>query len=352
MSNSIKISVIVPVYNRETGIGKCIENILAQDYGNYEVILVDDASTDKSGEVCEKYAKEYKNIFYIRNEKNLGPGLTRNVGLDKASGDYILFLDSDDKYDTSLLSKVIKGIDERNPDILVYSLWEEYYDANEHLQYRYSHSLPTTYMTEKDDIHNLVVLLEEETMLGYPWNKAYNLSYLKKCSARFTDIAHVEDILFNIEAFENVNSLVILEDKLYHYCNKADNRLTDKYLPDYWRLQRKRIIKFLSQQIRWGTIGSYALSVASGEYFRWLLSAVERMASHHISYKKIKKFLDREYQSKLYLNLRSHLSGGKPALLYKPMVDGNAIATIVLAKSISLVKHRMPGLFAVVKQHR
>lgn len=349
----MKISIVIPIYNRADGLKKCIENILSQDYKNYELILVNDSSTDDSGKLCHKYADSYDNIIAVDNETNLGPGLTRNAGLDKATGDYVIFLDSDDKYDTHLLSIVAKELIKRKPDILVYSLWEEYYDKSGRLLYRYSHSLPSCYLHTSKDIHEYVVLLEEETMLGYPWNKAYNLDYLRKTGARFTDIAHVEDILFNIEAFENVTSLAVLEDKLYHYRNVADNRLTDKYLPEYFKLQKLRIRKFYAQQKRWGTLNSYALSVLSGEYFRWLLSAVERQVHADIPYKNIRYFLSHEYNSKLYAVLSKHLrAGAKLNLLYKPMLHRNVHLTITIAWAISLVKRKLPKVFSILKQNR
>ena len=130
----IKFSIVIPVYNRVDKIDKCIQNVLSQDYNNFELILINDASCDGTDAICDRYSDRYENIITIHNKRNLGPGLTRNEGLKNANGDYILFLDSDDTYDSNLLSTVYKGIigdDEespRNPDIVVYSLWEEYYN--------------------------------------------------------------------------------------------------------------------------------------------------------------------------------------------------------------------------------
>ena len=351
--NNIKFSIIIPIYNRVDGVRRCVENVLAQDYSNYEVILVNDASSDGSGEVCSEYADKYENVMLVNNLKNMGPGLTRNAGLDTASGDYIIFLDSDDTYENNLLSCVAKSIDGRNPDIVVYSLWEEYYDENAHLQGKYSHSIPTSYLTKERDIHQLVVLLEEETMLGYPWNKAYNLRYLRKCGARFTDIAHIEDILFNIEAFEDISSLVVLEDKLYHYRNEATNRLTDKNLDDYFDLQIKRIKAFYRQQKRWGTLNRYALSVMAGEYYRWLLSAVERRVAAAQDDEDIASFLDKEFRTKHARKLGRYLNvSSKLKVLYTPLVNRNIKGSIAVARKVSLIKRKLPLVFDIVKQVR
>ena len=353
----IKFSIVIPVYNRVDKIDKCIQNVLSQDYNNFELILINDASCDGTDAICDRYSDRYENIITIHNKRNQGPGLTRNEGLKKASGDYILFLDSDDTYDSNLLSTVYKGIigdDEespRNPDIVVYSLWEEYYNTKGDLLHRFSHSIPSKYLTDADEIHHTIVLLEEETMLGYPWNKAYNLEYIKKAGATFTDVEHIEDILFNIEAFEYIESLVVLEDKLYHYLNVSTNRLTDKYLVNYFELQCRRIWEFYEQQKRWGTLDEYALGVLSKEYYRWLLSAAERQLNEGIPKNEVRTFLAKEYNSMLYAILHDHLNvGPKLKALYKPMLEKNTKKTVSLAKKISTIKRKTPELFSILKQ--
>ena len=89
------ISIIVPVYNTEKYIERCLDSIMKQDYPNFEVILVNDGSTDESGIIIQKYKEKYKNISYIKQE-NKGVGAARNAGIKVAKGDYISFVDSDD----------------------------------------------------------------------------------------------------------------------------------------------------------------------------------------------------------------------------------------------------------------
>lgn len=89
------ISVVVPVYNAENYISRCVESVLDQTYCNWQMILVDDGSKDKSLEICQKYANEDNRINVIHQE-NAGPGIARNAGIAKASGNYVVFIDSDD----------------------------------------------------------------------------------------------------------------------------------------------------------------------------------------------------------------------------------------------------------------
>ena len=120
-------SIIVPIYNVERYLEQCIESVLAQNYQNYELILVDDGSPDNSLDICTKYAKQHHNIAFIR-KVNGGLSDARNAGIKLARGEYLMFLDSDDYWEgTSILSDLAK-ISEGNPDLIVYDLTFRYKD--------------------------------------------------------------------------------------------------------------------------------------------------------------------------------------------------------------------------------
>lgn len=110
------ISIIIPVYNVEKYLRQCIESVLNQDYKELEIILVDDGSTDRSGEICDEYANQYMNIKVV-HKKNEGLGLARNTGLEYINGKYVTFLDSDDYIDSNLVSKLYEGIQNNNVDM-------------------------------------------------------------------------------------------------------------------------------------------------------------------------------------------------------------------------------------------
>lgn len=116
----MKISIIVPVYNVEQYVGKCIESILAQTYADIEILLVNDGSTDGSVAICEKYEKNYSKIRMIHQE-NGGPSDARNTGILHATGDYILFLDSDDYWKTDFLNELVNYASHtENPDYIFF----------------------------------------------------------------------------------------------------------------------------------------------------------------------------------------------------------------------------------------
>jgi glycosyltransferase involved in cell wall biosynthesis len=123
MSNyDIKVSVIVPTYNREKTISRTIDSVLEQTYKNFELIIVDDASTDNTESIVKNYQKQYKEIIYIKYNQNKGANFARNLGIKKARGEYINFLDSDDEYLVNNLKEKIKFLENINKkNCLVYS---------------------------------------------------------------------------------------------------------------------------------------------------------------------------------------------------------------------------------------
>lgn len=121
------VSVVVPVYNVETYLEKCIDSIIHQDYENVEIILVDDGSTDRSGEICDRYSQQYNNVTTI-HQNNMGLSGARNTGTANANGDYIAYVDSDDWVSLDYISYQIKLAEKYNADIVAVkqlSVWNE-----------------------------------------------------------------------------------------------------------------------------------------------------------------------------------------------------------------------------------
>lgn len=127
---NLKFSIIVPVYNVEDYLKECIESILLQSYSNYELILVDDGSSDSSGLMCDRIEKNNKNVRVI-HKKNGGLSSARNVGLDIAAGEYVMFIDSDDFLaDDSALESIDKKINTTHADLVIFSMRKYYTEIN------------------------------------------------------------------------------------------------------------------------------------------------------------------------------------------------------------------------------
>ena len=117
MGNDVKISIIIPVYNVEQYLEQCLDSILRQTYKNYEIILVDDGSSDNSGVICDKFAFKYSFIHVI-HKTNGGLSSARNAGLDVATGSYVLFVDSDDYIGENAISQIISTVGQHDIDVV------------------------------------------------------------------------------------------------------------------------------------------------------------------------------------------------------------------------------------------
>lgn len=367
-----RFSVIFPTYNVASFLKEAILCIKAQTFSDWELIIVDDGSTDTSGQIADAFAAEDDRICSI-HQKNMGVSAARNTGLDVATGEYILFLDPDDTYERTLLGTVDKAIGTAGtvptvpeattqamraiptaPDIIFYSLYEEYRE-NKTTKYTKIHTRPDAVYEEPAAIHRELIELERETMLGYPWNKAYRLSYLKEHNVRFPEITHIEDILFNIAAAEHVKKIAVLSAPLYHYRNEGQKRLTGKYLPNYFELQKTRIHAFLEQQKRFGKTTDFneAKRVMAGMYFRSFASAITRKIEQNERKRDTIKWAKAETKTGLYQELkRVRLHGSVAKILYAPLRHGHIRIAYHRAKLITNVRAKSPMLYAKLKQNR
>lgn len=354
----ILFSIVFPTYGVEKYIRDAIEDILSQTYRNFELLIVDDKSPDSSAAIASEYTENDSRVKLIRLPINSGVSVARNTGMEKAQGDYILFLDPDDRFEPCLLEKVAAAIDANHPEVVLYSLTEDYYKPNGEKVYSKSHFVPSRYYESSEEIRKDIMIFEEETLYGYPWNKAYSLPFLRKIDAKFKKVYHIEDILFNIDVFYQINTLFTLEDKLAHYRNvmrdSRNTRLTEKHMENYFDLQIERVKALYQQQEDFKTLDSNARRVLSDEYMRSFASAIERMIFDKHSKAEIIEKANEEKNSFLYKALSSSFvpKGAGMKYLLKPIADGNMEKAYHRASQVSFVRRHLPGLFNRLKQER
>lgn len=361
MSEDIKFSVVMPTYGVGDYIGDALGGLMMQTYDNFEVIIVDDCSPDNSGETARSFLERDDRFIYIRHEVNQGVSAARNTGIERATGDYILFLDPDDLYEKNLL-RVCAATLERNPvDMLVYSFTEDYRNASGRIEYMKGITLDLMdydddMVTTKDSaiIHKMAIQMEGITMLGYPWNKCYKTSVIKENNIRFKDIKHVEDILFNCDFLDYTTSLTVLNDVLYHYRNQGQVRLTGGSIDDYFKLQKTRIKRIYDQQQEWKTCDFEALAILSKEYFRSFQSAMVRQLENGVKSDDILEWCYEEAETSMYAELRRYLPEDSRTikLLYKPLKEGMFGTALRRARLMRYTKHHFPGVFNRAKQIR
>ena len=214
-----KITVIVPVYNVENYLEKCLDSLINQTYKNIEIIVINDGSTDNSGEICQEYAQKDNRIIYIEKE-NGGLSEARNVGLDKMTGSYVTFIDSDDWIEQDYIETLYKKIVEYQADIAV----GNYYSYNEDEETYYFHIYGDSYYEKVyDNISIFENLYESQEMKSFALISAWGKLYKAKLFdyLRFDKGKLGEDGYFNQKMYLSVNKVVYLNKGLYAYRQRS-----------------------------------------------------------------------------------------------------------------------------------
>lgn len=206
-----KVSVIMPIYNAEKYLSEAIESVLNQTYTDFELLLINDKSTDNSKEICKKYNKKDSRIVLLENNsESHGPGPTRNIGLDYATGEYIYFMDADDWIDISLLQYAVNRMRETNADIVQFGVIYERSDGNNPAQYFWRGKDLLT----KDEIRKDFSTYWKENRNSL-WMYLFQREKVK--TIRFENIIIGEDISYIMDALGNANTIAYITKALYHY---------------------------------------------------------------------------------------------------------------------------------------
>lgn len=215
---NIKISIIVPVYNTETYLKQCIESIIKQNYTNWELILIDDGSSDSSPIICDEYSNKDKRIQVI-HKKNEGVSKARNSGLDISRGEYITFADSDDYLSPDTFQTYINEIGLNNPDIIKVGYIKEYENnTNEVISINKNAVFYNTW-----DFHRA---LENSHYYSFLWNMCIKKECIGKI--RFdNNINWLEDHIFSYQCYFNCKRMSILNKTCYHYRIRSINNLSN-----------------------------------------------------------------------------------------------------------------------------
>lgn len=214
MSDSL-ISVIVPVYNSEQTLNRCIDSILCQTYRNFELLLIDDGSNDRSGEICDEYARKDSRVKVFHKE-NGGVSSARNVGLDNAKGEWITFCDSDDYVSKEWLCNMLRY--DTGCDLVVqgFSTPMEYEPPNSEINHFCVYSGP---------IKDGLILLLQRHILGYLWVKLFKSSIIRNHHIKFDkNIFLQEDELFILSYAKYCNSMTAIEKIGYFYNPPIENK--------------------------------------------------------------------------------------------------------------------------------
>ena len=216
MSDSILFSVLVPVYNVEQYIRECLESLVNQNADNYEIILVDDGSTDKSGQICEEYRKKYPNLVKVIHKVNEGLLLARRTAIKASKGKYLVCIDSDDFVERNMLNLLKKEIYKFSPDMIVYHM--DRYDGKGYSPFRKTLYASSRLITESEKQEYYIATLLHSISNGMCGKVILRdlidseTDYLK-----FKHVSVGEDLLQSLPLITNSTRIYFYNEVLYHY---------------------------------------------------------------------------------------------------------------------------------------
>ncbi len=375
-------SIVMPMYGSEAFIANALFDVQNQIFGNWELIVVDDASPDSSRVIVEQAAAADSRIRLETHAQNRGLSAARNTGLAASRGEYVWFPDPDDRYDFTLLQSVYNSLAQQQAPVGMFGHVEEFYPVPKGVADRpepkgagvkggsagaaaveggaagrsalkgaATQPAPTNVVDFSLETHHYgraklrshVLEFEKRTHYGYAWNKVYKRSYLQQGSFQFTeDLPLIEDIEFNVRVFQDLPALNVVGETLYRYAKREQANLTNKFVPRYYEVHRRRIEMLRNQLESWDLLTEEAKATLGALYSRYVLSALERNRQKEsgMSSAQQREWLEGVFADPLFGELVPNARAESRALAtcLKPMQQRDVAKTLALGKLIHAAK--------------
>lgn len=350
------VSIIMPVYKVENFLEDAVNSVLAQTFDDFELLLVDDCSPDKSGELCDKLASRDSRIMVIHLNPNKGVSVARNTAMKEARGEYILFLDSDDVFDNDLVERVVAATkcdsDKENQpvDVVIFGMLEEHYNKKGELINKVEVLPERKSLKTAQEVREYVLELERINLYGNP-TKLYRAETLKKSGALFPIMKFNEDIIFNIDFFNSVKSCEVLDFMPYHYIKRFESSTTSRFIATYYEDIMVKIDRLYKQFKDWDMLTPEVLELIAQRYVRYVFSALQRNYDKraNMSRKQRKQFLQEVFESSRFGLLKPYMSGGGlSGIMADKLKKQKSLSCFFIARTINFVKAFMPKLFGRV----
>ena len=305
-----KVSIIIPTFNDQETISKCLESILNQDEENIEVIVVNDGSTDSTLSIIEKYREKDKRIF-IFNQKNSGSAIARNVGVKLAKSEYILFVDADDWIDNNYVSILLEKASNTKTDMVFCGM--RLYEPNDNDLKTFKEEVTfSKSISDKELLHQYLIEMYINGSLHGPISKLYKTSIIKQNKILFPDFRRSQDILFNLDYIKHINSIEVINNTFYNI-RLSNKRIKIKKKNDYKHLQALNnyfdLIIFLENKINglliyWHLYDKYIKEV-NYTHFKMLVDHLLHLSSNKTKNikKRIYQILNQELTLKIVNNV-------------------------------------------------
>ncbi|MBU3179829.1 glycosyltransferase family 2 protein [Clostridium psychrophilum] len=338
-----QISIIVPVYNGAKYINQCIEMVINQTFKDFELIIVDDGSTDNTKKMCNEYEKKDKRIKLI-TKKNGGTWAARNIGIDVALGKYIIFFDCDDWYQDNLLKAMYECMDKNKVDLVISGQTNVFVDKDgETIRKTVVIPEENIYTTNNEILDNYILLRQAE-IGDVLWNKIYKAEIIKKYKLKFQNYKRGEDLIFNANYYEHIDKCMVIGKSFYNYRIENSNPVWQKYSDNYLNVVKDENKAIVDKLKKWDKYDKFAIEYQSThftyrimEYFYSVVCSKNKMSYKEKSNKVLNLINEKEVQK----NLKdSNVIGKYPKLIIKFMKSKN-IALILFLVKMKLIQNNI-----------
>ena len=271
---SIKVSVVMPVYNAEKYLAKSIESMLGQSLKEMELILVNDGSKDNSLAICEEYAKKDSRITVI-NKKNEGACIARNTGIARAKGKYIQLADADDYIDNNMLEEQYNLAEKTNAEVVMCGMKFDVHQKDGQVVISEAHYKDMV-LSSQEEIKPIFMDLFDNLLFNYTHNKLYNAEFLKKNNLKFIDWLPLDqDTNFNIDVFKVLNKLTISSKAYYHYVKTFEETIVTRYCANKFKVRTFRYDRLKELLEAWGIYNNENKKKLASMYIHHVIECFE-----------------------------------------------------------------------------
>lgn len=350
-----KVSVIIPAYNVDRFIGRAIESLQNQTMRNFELLIVDDGSTDRTGEVADRMAERDIRIDVIHT-KNQGAAAARNTALDRARGEFVHFVDGDDWVEPTMLADLVKIAEADDLDLVIAGFYIETYYGSGDQHTSELKSQPSRTFGSKEEFRACAWRLFDTNLLYTPWNKLFRRSYLEHIHARFKP-TFWDDFPFVLDVIRDIERVAVTERAYYHFIRLRAESETARWRLNMYEKREEEHGWMLDLYEHWGLAGDPASTeMVQRRYVERLVGCIENVCNPSCTLSEAEKL---EQIDAMISSERAQLavSIAQPhskmmGLMLIPVRRRDARMALAEGRFISFVKRHNTRLFATLKANR
>lgn len=275
-TKEVTVSIIMPVYKVEQYVGRAIESIQKQTLTDFEFLIVDDGTPDRSGEICEEYAAKDSRLKVIHKENGGAPS-ARNLAMKQACGKYTYFLDSDDWAEPTMLEDMVKLAEENRADLVVAGFYiDTYYSDTEYVvtDCKLPSQVFETQQAFRENAHRLF----DCNLLYTPWNKLYRTGYLQEHGLEFPQ-TFWDDFPFNLSVVRDVQKVVLTDRQYYHFIRARAESETAKYRSDMFEKREEEHEWMRDLYAHWNVMNPEIDEFLQRRYIERLVGCIENLTN-------------------------------------------------------------------------